>query len=564
MPAKKSTIALLLAIAMVFTLASGCGSTTASPTQTPEQTLAPNQSQTPEITPTDTPLDDEPVSMYPISEEPLTFSGFIAVGTFVSTLLENGDFNTIVGINAANEATNVTLEVEYIDNFFYNEQFQILTAAGDLPDFLDSAENYYSGGIEALIEDEVCIDIVPLLEENCPDYYKIWSSDTVFRNATLSDEGRATTVWGRYEATNGGALIRQDWLDDLNLETPTTYDELHDVLTAFKSEKGAKNAFLIANGFQCLSAGGNSKSWFIGGYGLTCSGQNSDLAWIVEDGVVKCTYNDSRMKDYVTMLNQWLEEGLFSEDNFSINNTTPEKTPYITSGDTGFWIDGSNSLSGSLHAACEDPNFNPVAIADVTLNEGDIIKTGDNRGLLGNGGWSITTECEDPESLLKYINWAFTEEGKFITNYGVEGQAHTIGADGNPVYTELITANPNGQPSAAMFCLYCTFWSIPMDRELYTWTGMLPEEHRSCIDVWTSNRTNENQYFGSMTVEEASEYNGKVGDIVTYCQETISKMIHGDVDIDAAWDEMIDEMAKMGIDDLTKIKQDAYNRYMAR
>ena len=43
-----------------------------------------------------------------------------------------------------------------------------------------------------------------------------------------------------------------------------------------------------------------------------------------------------------------------------------------------------------------------------------------------------------------------------------------------------------------------------------------------------------------------------------------SKMIHGDVDIDAAWDEMIDEMAKMGIDDLTKIKQDAYNRYMAR
>ena len=32
------------------------------------------------------------------------------------------------------------------------------------------------------------------------------------------------------------SLIRQDWLDKLNLKAPTTVDELHDVLYAFRNE----------------------------------------------------------------------------------------------------------------------------------------------------------------------------------------------------------------------------------------------------------------------------------------------------------------------------------------
>ena len=48
------------------------------------------------------------------------------------------------------------------------------------------------------------------------------------------------------EATQAfGPLIRQDWLDELGLETPETYDELHDVLTAFKDQKGADAALAL-------------------------------------------------------------------------------------------------------------------------------------------------------------------------------------------------------------------------------------------------------------------------------------------------------------------------------
>lgn len=37
-----------------------------------------------------------------------------------------------------------------------------------------------------------------------------------------------------------GGFVRQDWHEELGMEVPTTVDEWHDVLTAFKEEKGAE------------------------------------------------------------------------------------------------------------------------------------------------------------------------------------------------------------------------------------------------------------------------------------------------------------------------------------
>ncbi len=40
-----------------------------------------------------------------------------------------------------------------------------------------------------------------------------------------------------------GLMIRKDWLDELGLEIPVTYDDWEIVLTKFKEEKGAYNDF---------------------------------------------------------------------------------------------------------------------------------------------------------------------------------------------------------------------------------------------------------------------------------------------------------------------------------
>ena len=46
-----------------------------------------------------------------------------------------------------------------------------------------------------------------------------------------------------YLLSSAGMLIRQDWLDELNLELPETADDLYQVLKAFKEEKGAPLPF---------------------------------------------------------------------------------------------------------------------------------------------------------------------------------------------------------------------------------------------------------------------------------------------------------------------------------
>ena len=40
-----------------------------------------------------------------------------------------------------------------------------------------------------------------------------------------------------------GPMLREDWLEELGLEVPTTIDEWHTVLTAFKEKKGASAPF---------------------------------------------------------------------------------------------------------------------------------------------------------------------------------------------------------------------------------------------------------------------------------------------------------------------------------
>lgn len=44
-----------------------------------------------------------------------------------------------------------------------------------------------------------------------------------------------------------GPFVRMDWLEDLDMEVPTTYDELTAVLEAFKTEKNCAEPMSLYN-----------------------------------------------------------------------------------------------------------------------------------------------------------------------------------------------------------------------------------------------------------------------------------------------------------------------------
>ena len=68
----------------------------------------------------------------------------------------------------------------------------------------------------------------------------------------------------------------------------------------------------------------------------------------------------------------------------------------------------------------------------------------------------------------------------------------------------------------------------------------------------------------SATAEETEAYSDLNSVISTYCGEMYHKFINGEVDLDKGWDEYIDTLKGMGVEDMSAIKQATLDRFNAR
>lgn len=103
-----------------------------------------------------------------------------------------------------------------------------------------------------------------------------------------------------------GPMIRKDWLDELGLDVPETYDELHDVLKAFKEKKGADAALVLNYAATGINNG------LVQGYGingLVADAAMSEPYYQVDDTVMYGPIQPE-FKEYLTMVHDWYEEGL--------------------------------------------------------------------------------------------------------------------------------------------------------------------------------------------------------------------------------------------------------------
>lgn len=564
---KTRLMALILALSLLFAM-SACGTAPAASTvsqnksaaypasevsEQPEQPVPePKTPSAQEASVSETQASD----LYPIYDELTTVDAFIAVGGFIQPYLDN-DFNNVVAMQEAEKATNLHVDWRYVDQDMFIEKFQILVASEDYPDIWAAVENFYVGGTDALVNDGVCIDIVPYLSEYMPDYKAMLDSDELLTKMLTSDSGYMSTISGRNVLVNQGCEIRKDWLDELGLDIPKTYDELHTVLTAFKEKKGARNAILF------LKDPFYQNGWLSGGYGVAGGGTDGELPWqLKEDGkTVTCSFVEPGYEEYLNMLSTWYQEGLFTDDFIGSNN--PDLQSFVLSDSTGFWYGATDLLGDNFKSQLSSPDAEVVAISDMTKTGTETVALGGSRGIKGDGGWAVSGQCEDPGAVLSYMNWFFTEEGTRICNWGTEGDTYTVQSDGSYAFTDKILNN-EGMSTFVTLALYTTYFDCPFDlkpeRKLATFSN---DRERECFDIWTANRSEDQVYQGTLTQEEGQVYSQHIGDIATYAYENMVKFIMGDRPM-SEYQSFVDQLYSMGLQDMIDLKQAAYNRYAAR
>lgn len=574
----KKYAALILAMLMLLTTACQSGGTTSeasasSPQQkteepaeaSKEEPAALAQSEEKPEKSAETEESSQEVSVYPLSDELVTLTYW---GPDISS--NNSALPTYQDITAydfwsfVEEQTGVHLDMTIVSMMSEAEQLGLQLASGDYMDLMAINETQVSGGMTALLDQEIATDIAPIVQTDMPNYYSYISANEECMKLSYNDEGQmaGTRSWAEKYVPNQGLVIRKDLVDAMGLEMPTTIDGLHDTLTAMKTE------YSLGAPMWLSSSGQNSLS-IVGAMG-SCGyaedrGSTTDHLY-VDDGQVISALTSDAYRDYLELMHQWYEEGLINSD-FATNTDLEANTGAMLSGDTVV----INAMYGQALAiqnslAADYPDAQLYALPTPVKNPGDT-NSFVNTTPLSNTSWRvITTACEDPQLAARYIDWWYTRDGFLTANYGTRDLSYTLDADGTPKYADAVTNNSFGIDAASAVEAYVTtnpvFGLVAMDRTVYLADAQWVDD---MIEIWTEQTSSENVLPSgvTLTAEETQQVTAALGDITTAASTETLKFIMGARDFDT-WGDYCQDINAMGLEDVVAVYQDAYQRYLAR
>ena len=491
----------------------------------------------------------EPIE-YPLFDTTQTYTIWLGTAPDLNDVVKN--MEEFVIFRELEKVTNVTWDSTMVSFMAESEQFQLMVAGGDFTDVVCKAVDNYNGTVDQAIEEDFLIDLKPVIEENMPELNKWFQKYPELEKQLQSEQGAIGGFPKLYaepsDIANGG-MIRKDWLDDLGIEEPKTFDDLYNILNAFRDEKGVEHPLEIA-----VSSGVQAE---------LLAGYNINAGFYQVDGEVRYGAIQPEFKEYLTMMNKWYSEGLVNDAFLSNPYQSLMDFSPLLNNQTGVWYGTAAQAMTYMLSSATDPNMRITGVSNVTV-DGSIAHCGETGSLMDTQMWSITTECQDPDVIAKYVDYVYSDAGVLLANYGVEGETFEY-VDGVPRLTDMVLNNPDYSYGAAMNIFVCDRMTpapfvIDEDRVRADYV----QDQIDAINVW--NNGNDGLYNMpragvSLSVEESQEYNAKYADIETYEDENIVKFIVGDKSLDE-FDAFVDTMKQMGIDDCTAIEQAAYDRYL--
>lgn len=363
-------------------------------------------------------------------------------------------FSNMSYIQEVQERLGITLEIRELSHEALDQTIQLTIASGEMPDVICGLQ--YPTGDEGALADDV---IVALDEyaEYAPNYFYMIESNPDQTNAFLSN-GQVVAFKSPYDQyrANQGLVIRSDWLEELGLEVPETYDEMEQVLAAFKDAYGCESVIYMNT--QCyitgLSDGYNVEKFAADG------GAETQMPYYVDNGTVCSTLNADGYRDYLTMLHRWYEAGYLDPDFISIeyNPFSDYLSNQINDSQMGVWSTSGEGI---------DTYSVPVTCVPMLVqNEGDMDHIFTTSLVCDSQNDTyITTSCDNVPLVMQYLDYWYSVDGILFSNYGIEGETFVLDENNTPVFTDLVVNNEFGISVSNMMRLYCGYgiWSTAHD-----------------------------------------------------------------------------------------------------
>lgn len=551
----RKKLAAATATLMSLALLAGCANSSQPSTQGQETSKESESSQTPPATEkesADGVVNGINLEGLPIAAEPIT----LVVGVSARSSAYQGPWEDLDWVKQIQEVSGITLEFRVYNSA---EDKNLMFTSRDYPDIS------FNVGTDKQIQDAALGGDIYQLDELIEQYSPNWSSylaqnDYARKVTTMSDGHIYSLPIVRDEPSNGNLrdqwLIQKTWLDELNLEAPTTTEEFYNVLKAFKENAGQGSIpeDVIPYYIYGITQNVGGALDLINSFGVRVASERY-LVTVNDEGKVECNFADESIKEPLAYLRRLFEEGLIPgeclTDDWDTYLTKTRSTPAVV---------------GSYHSYQNPDATNTSVAAMGPLDSGNgnapYIRSQTNQ--VQRNYFTIYKNCEHPEAAMRLADLIADPDWSIQAMYGMFGDTYLTKNDDGSVTMLPYAADEQGQTSAPMNSVPFLLTSEMFETFSYAEGSAQRQRDDAIKELYAGHTIPADNLYPNVifTTEQTDRLAELSVDIRDYIDTTLSNwMLNGGME--EGWDAYVEQLGELGLEEYVSILQEALDAFNA-
>ncbi|GKX29772.1 sugar ABC transporter substrate-binding protein [Vallitalea longa] len=452
--------------------------------------------------------------------------------------------------NIMKDKFNINIKFNCNTKDAHMEKLQLLVASDKLPDIISPVPGDLGkeiGAKGALIALDEHFDAMPNFEKKVKQDPNIYAS-------LLASDGHIYNLprFSEKIQFKSVPIIRKDLVEEVNMEIPKDFDQLHTVLKAIKEKHPDMVGMVNRN-----------KMNFLWAYGVH---YNTNQSVFYDINKEKWTYGplNEGFKELVEDFNGFWEDGLMDQEFFTASRQQWEEKLLDETG--VFTIDYASRARTETEAYRklhpDNQDFQLSAIMPLTTNyyEKPRLNIAETVGIWTSFGVGAHTKHLD--RVLEMIDYMYSDEAATLIQWGEEGKHYIVDNDMKQYVKEIKAPyNPEGTIDGEndLGLNHNRLMRIEKDdgyeEFIDGYTDML-EKYKEEVEMF------ENNYRINLTfTEEELEEKAEIEtNLLTYVEETSLKFITGETSM-SDYDKFVEYLEGHGGNRLEEIYATAYDRY---
>ncbi len=516
------------------------------------------------------PVVGENGSIFPLAEEFKL--------TLITTTGGTGNWKNAIEANVLwqdlYERTNVKVEIVPLTAADRNERMTMLTGMMNTGMYWDAVLTNFMNetGESSLVATKKFLDLNEYVRDETimPNLQVVLDEAPYLLSTWTWPDGGIYDI-GYYSANHARFLesclwVYEPWLKAANMEVPTTFDEFEAMLYYFSTHDMNGNGKDDEIALFCWQEYGYATiEALMGMWGMpTKDGTNDNYVCLTEDHEVVFAPVTDAWKDFITTFSKWWDDGIVYDGCFTADNVTANSHWQAAAGKP-------------VVVGCMTYNVPPtrgqddyIAIVPPAADGYETRWFFHPSHMGGKRQVAINRQCENPEIVLAWFDLFFSSEVY---------QRYMFGETGSP-YQEvdrngkIVAATPNADVAEMIWetnqqRLYGILGQFPnavLQSDYDTWLG-LSEAEKTQQDAFRlyqgvlcpSDLVWPRPYLSDDQTDEISEVRT---DVFNTLYSWRAAFIEGDPeDVDAQWEEFLEDLETAGVEIMVEQLQDAYDTW---